>query len=200
MGRDIFRARVLLVCTSQKAQELFYRLLPDDKIASIKTASSCAEARSSLMQEGADICLINTPLPDGNGVQLASFAAKDCGAAVLLFIKKDGYDNAGAATGNAYVFVAEKPNSEHFFRQALSLLFTAKQKTWEEESKLSSLRDKLDEVKIVNRAKLVLIQYLKMDESTAHRYIEKQAMDRRVTRREVAESILSAYEYGFEWK
>jgi response regulator NasT len=32
-----------------------------------------------------------------------------------------------------------------------------------------------------------------MTESDAHRYIEKQAMDRCVTRREIAENILQTY-------
>ena len=42
----------------------------------------------------------------------------------------------------------------------------------------------------MDRAKCVLIEYLKMTESEAHRFIEKQAMDMRITKREVAERIL----------
>ena len=45
-----------------------------------------------------------------------------------------------------------------------------------------------------NRAKWLLIEELKMTEQEAHRYIEKQAMDRCVTRRAVAEQILSIYQ------
>ena len=36
---------------------------------------------------------------------------------------------------------------------------------------------KMDEIRIVNRAKWVLITQLKMDEAQAHHYIERQAMD-----------------------
>ena len=46
----------------------------------------------------------------------------------------------------------------------------------------------------MNRAKWLLIEELKMTEQEAHRYIEKQAMDRCVTRRAVAEQILSIYQ------
>ena len=49
------------------------------------------------------------------------------------------------------------------------------------------------EIRIVNRAKCLLIEQLKMTEEEAHRYIEKQAMDRCVTKRTVAENILSTY-------
>ena len=56
------------------------------------------------------------------------------------------------------------------------------------------LQSKIEEIRLVDRAKCMLIQYLSMTESQAHRYIEKQAMDRRVTRGEVARSILGLYD------
>ena len=55
-------------------------------------------------------------------------------------------------------------------------------------------QSKIEEIRLVDRAKCMLIQYLSMTESQAHRYIEKQAMDRRVTRGEVARSILGLYD------
>jgi response regulator NasT len=51
----------------------------------------------------------------------------------------------------------------------------------------------MEEIRIVNRAKWLLISELKMTEPQAHRYIEKQAMDRCVPRRTVAEEIIRIY-------
>ena len=42
----------------------------------------------------------------------------------------------------------------------------------------------------MNRAKRQLIESLKMAEEIAHRYIEKQAMDRCVSKKEIAEGFL----------
>lgn len=56
------------------------------------------------------------------------------------------------------------------------------------------LQKQIEEIRLVNRAKCVLIQYLSMTEPQAHRYIEKQAMDLRTPRREIAERILKTYE------
>ena len=53
---------------------------------------------------------------------------------------------------------------------------------------------KIEDIRIVDRAKLILISFMSMSEKEAHRYIEKQAMDLRVTRRAVAEGILKTYE------
>lgn len=57
-----------------------------------------------------------------------------------------------------------------------------------------ALHNKLSELRLVNRAKCVLIQYLGIGEAQAHRYMEKQAMDRRVSRTEIAREILKTYE------
>lgn len=58
----------------------------------------------------------------------------------------------------------------------------------------SSLQRKLDDTRLVNRAKLLLMSRLNMSEAEAHRYIEKSAMDGCRKRREVAESIIRTYE------
>ena len=55
------------------------------------------------------------------------------------------------------------------------------------------LTSRLDSVKTVNKAKWVLVEYLNMTEQKAHKYIEKQAMERRLTRMQVAEKILKTY-------
>ncbi len=46
------------------------------------------------------------------------------------------------------------------------------------------------EIRLINRAKWVLIEKQGMSEQDAHRYIEKQAMDRCVSKRIIAEEIL----------
>ena len=49
----------------------------------------------------------------------------------------------------------------------------------------------MEEIRIVNRAKWMLIDRLHLTEQEAHRMIEKRAMDRCVTRRVIAEEILA---------
>ena len=50
------------------------------------------------------------------------------------------------------------------------------------------------EIEEANRAKWHLIECLSMTETEAHRYIEKQAMDLRISKREVAENIIKTYQ------
>lgn len=56
------------------------------------------------------------------------------------------------------------------------------------------LKSKISDLKLIDRAKCTLVQYLNMSENDAHRFIEKQAMNRRLPKREIALEILKAYE------
>ena len=59
---------------------------------------------------------------------------------------------------------------------------------------LNASEEKIKEIRLVNRAKWLLIECLSMTEPEAHRYIEKQAMDLRISKREAAENIIRTYQ------
>ena len=52
------------------------------------------------------------------------------------------------------------------------------------------LKKRIEDIRVVDRAKCILISSMNMSEKEAHRYIEKRAMDMRISRRAVAEEIL----------
>ena len=91
------------------------------------------------------------------------------------------------------VFTLPKPITGTAMSQALKWMAAARERLRRMEKKTISIEEKMEEIRLVNRAKWMLIDNLKMTESDAHRYIEKQAMDLCVTRREVAEDIIKTY-------
>ena len=50
----------------------------------------------------------------------------------------------------------------------------------------------MQEIHLLNRAKWLLIEQRGMTEPEAHRFLEKQAMDRCVSKRRIAEELLGA--------
>lgn len=50
-----------------------------------------------------------------------------------------------------------------------------------------------DDSQMISRAKLCLMEYLKLTEPQAHRFIQKQSMDLRMPQRKVAEKIIAMY-------
>ena len=51
----------------------------------------------------------------------------------------------------------------------------------------------MEEIRLVNRAKWLLISQLNMTEPDAHHYLEKQAMDQCISKRQMAENIIGTY-------
>lgn len=61
--------------------------------------------------------------------------------------------------------------------------------------RLCTLKKKLDDEKVINRSKLILMEVLCMTEEQAHKYIERESMNNGVTRLETAFDILKTYDY-----
>ena len=60
-------------------------------------------------------------------------------------------------------------------------------------SQTTKLKVKMEEIKLVNRAKMLLMSHLNMTEPEAHRYLEKEAMDRGLKRTALSEEIIKTY-------
>ena len=61
------------------------------------------------------------------------------------------------------------------------------------EKKVGNTESKLDEIRIVNKAKWLLIDQKGLSEAEAHKYIEKSAMDSGITKRLAAQMIIDKY-------
>ena len=86
-----------------------------------------------------------------------------------------------------------KPFSQGMFSQAVGLLLASQAKVQRYRAENEKLRQKLEELRIVSRAKCLLVEYLHLNEEEAHKYLERLAMEERKTRRAVAEEILREY-------
>lgn len=185
---------VLLVGSSDKSRALLQALLPPELFDGATLCQCGDEARRFSAQTAYTLVVINTPLSDENGLDLALLLARQSSASVILLVKSDLADAVAARMEPRGVMVLAKPVAKTLFEQALRFarvmngrLDTLKQANEE-------LEQKLADVRLVDRAKCVLIQYLRMTEDQAHRHIEKQAMDTRQTKAAIARSILATYE------
>lgn len=185
---------VLLVTSSEKAAEFLKDLLPQRLYDPVTDATSAAEARRRILNTAFDLVVVNAPLSDEFGTEFCLDTSEDSHAGVLLLVPAEQAEAVGAKVSRSGVFVVAKPVSRALLEQTLRLLCTMRDRLRKYEKKNEVLREKMEEISVVNRAKWVLIDYLKMSETEAHRYIEKHAMDMRITKRAAAERIIRTYE------
>lgn len=184
---------VLIVTASERFTDSIMPLLPMTDYWPVQTASSVAEARRWLADTEFDIVLINTPLPDDFGMHLAIDICTGSGAGVLLLVKNDHYNEIYSKVVRYGVITLSKPTNRQMVAQNLRILCATRERIRQMQAKQASVEEKIKEIRLVNRAKWLLIECLNMTEAEAHRYIEKQAMDLRISRREAAENIIKTY-------
>ena len=184
---------VLVVSAAQKFNEAFAEMLPGSEYYPVRFVGNIAAARREMVNKTYDLVIINAPLPDDFGTRFAIDACSQSGTVVLLLAKSEIYDEVEAKLTCQGVFTLAKPTSALLLNQSLKWLVSARERLRRMEQKTASIEEKMEEIRIINRAKLLLMEQLKMTEKEAHRFIEKQAMDRCVTRITIAQSILSTY-------
>lgn len=147
-----------------------------------------------LLARSYDMVLINTPLPDDFGMHLAMDICTDSSAGVILFVKSDAFEDICEKVMEYGVVAISKPTSTVIVSQTLRTMCATCERLRRMESKQLSVEEKIEEIRLFNHAKWLLIEYLNMTEPDAHHYIEKQAMDLRITKREAAENIIKSYQ------
>ena len=186
--------KILIVSGSDSSLNSLSQLTAEVSELSSYTAKSAAKAIELFNKNDFDLVLINAPLPDQSGEELAENVAKNtCAGILFLLADKEPIEKAKTLE-DLGVFVLGKPINKTLFLQAMRLALSAAQRLQGLKCENQKLQSKIETTKLVERAKFTLITCLKMTEPEAHRYIEKQAMDLRLSRREIAENVLKIYE------
>lgn len=115
-------------------------------------------------------------------------------AGVVLITKSESMAETEKNLSGLGVAVVSLPVNVPLFSQSLHTAVIMGERLRAVKRENERLKCTIDDLKLVDRAKCALIQYLNMTEADAHRFIEKQAMNKRISKREVALEILKTYE------
>lgn len=184
---------VLVISAKENFNASLQSLLPESKYAPVQIVSSVSLAKRVLLERGFDFVFINTPLPDDFGTRFAIEISGNKGTVILLLVRNEVYEQVCDKVTEYGILTLPKPASKQMVAHTLNFMAGIRERLRKLEKKSLSMEEKMKEIRLINRAKWVLIDELKMSEADAHRYIEKQAMDRCVSRREIAEEIISTY-------
>ncbi|MBR1392966.1 MAG: ANTAR domain-containing protein [Ruminococcus sp.] len=183
--------KVLIVSAQPKFNMSLAELIGTRTYYEYELVQSVSNAKQTLGERPFDIVIINAPLPDDDGVRLAIDRSSGGSGAVLLLVRSEYYASIFEQVCPYGVYTLPKPSQKQMVTQAFDWLESSCERLRKLEKHSVSLEDKMAEIRLVNKAKWLLISREKMDEEQAHHYIEKLAMDRCVTKRVIAEEIIS---------
>ncbi|MDR0303444.1 MAG: ANTAR domain-containing protein [Chitinispirillales bacterium] len=184
----------LIVSDAEKSAVFFTEILKAASCENISVLHSAEKARRLIMERDFDLAIINVPLIDESGENLARHIASKNIAQVILVVQSEFFDEVSAITENDGILVVAKPVDKTIFWSVLKLAQSAQSRLKKMQIENGKLRQKIEDMRVIDRAKLILVSNLKMSEIEAHRFIGKQAMDVRSTRIEIAKGILKTYD------
>ncbi len=185
---------VLIVSSKQQAAAALETLLRAERFTSFETAASAAQTRRICSERDFGLIVINSPLSDEFGDALALDLLKNTSSGVMLAVKAENEAAADSKVAAFGAFVISKPLNRQLFSKAVRYMQAAQNRMNGIRRENVKLQKKIEEIRLINRAKYILMEYLSMTEQQAHRYLEKQAMDLRITKLEVAKNLLSTYD------
>ncbi len=185
---------ILIVSQSEQLNNFVKKVISDGRFSTIEIRKSAAQAAQELLNRHYDVVLVNAPLPDEFGTGFVMDICTRYTSGVLLITPGDVADDVTERVIDYGVVVLAKPMTNRALARNLRHLVAIQNKMQETEKKVLTLEDRIKEMRTVNQAKCLLIENEHMTEADAHRYLNKTAMDRCVSKKIVAEEIIERYE------
>jgi two-component system, response regulator PdtaR len=138
-----------------------------------------------------DLVILDVKMPVLDGIAAAeAIAGKRIAPVVMLtaFSQRELVERAREAGAMSYLV---KPFTQSDLVPAIEMAVSRFAEITQLESEVSDLTDRLETRKAVDRAKGILQEELSLSEAEAFRWIQKTAMDLRMSMRQVAEGVVS---------
>lgn len=181
--------KAIIVSQNDQAANMITHALKSTGYLNISRFSAVCEARRYIMSILADIIIIESPFND-DGADFAIFAAEKTESVVILLCGRNIADELADKLSAYNILVLSNTISKRTLSDGIQLLSTDTAVPLNIRESEEVMR-RIGDIRLINRAKSMLMKYLKFTEPQAHRYLEKQAMNNRCSRLDSAKKIIS---------
>ncbi len=155
----------------------------------VAEATNGVEAIALAKEHNPDLAILDVKMPELDGISAAEQIIEIAPVLMLTaFSQRELVERARDAGAMAYVV---KPFSISDLIPAIEIAISrhAQMKSLAEE--VADLHERLETRKIIDRAKGILMAALNLSEPAAFSWIQRAAMDRRISMKEVAQAVIS---------
>ncbi len=148
------------------------------------------EARRRVSERVYNIILVD--YAEGSGADFAIDASESL-STILLLTPQQLFEEVSYRVEGYGIITMPNPFDQFYFYNMIKAAIAVQYKVQVLSSQTTKLKVKMEEIKQVNRAKMLLMQNLSMTEQEAHRYLEKEAMDKGEKKIDLAQTIIKTY-------
>ena len=136
-----------------------------------------------------DLAILDVKMPVLDGISAAEKIIATSPVLMLTaFSQKDLVERARDAGAMAYVV---KPFTINDLVPAIEISISRHRQMKSLEAEVADLHERLETRKVIDRAKGILMKALNLSEPEAFSWIQRAAMDRRITMKEVSEAVIN---------
>ena len=183
---------VLLVSSSKNFTNGILSALTENNYE-VTLSDTIQRAKRILVENDFDIIIVNSPVIDDFGMDFVIDEAIRDISGIIMFVKPELESEVYYKTYEYGVLTLTKPTSKGILLQTMRLLCATIIKKEAMIEKPKDMKTRLEEIKIINTAKMLLIEHKHISEDEAHKYIEKRAMNLRKSKVKIASEIIEDY-------
>jgi two-component system, response regulator PdtaR len=164
--------------------------LTDNGFTVVGEAADGEAAVAMAREHRPDLVVMDVKMPLMDGITAAEILTKERIAPVVLltaFSQRELVERASEAGALAYVV---KPFTPNDLIPAIEIALSRSQQIAALEDEVADIAERLETRKVLDRAKGILNDTMGLTEPEAFRWIQKASMDRRLTMREVAQTVI----------
>ncbi|SHN62505.1 ANTAR domain-containing response regulator [Desulfitobacterium chlororespirans] len=184
---------VLIVCGKSEVAGSMESTLIKEGYHPVNCAHSANEARRQFFMVQPDLIIVSTPLPDEQGIDFVFDAYEKTSAGIIVMARPEQVSHMQDALESTGAMILPKPLNRLTLIQSARFALSVRSSMVQLRSERDNLKKRMDERKIIEQAKWLLVEKLNMSEPEAFRYIQKKAMDLRLPQLQVAEDIIKEY-------
>lgn len=184
---------VLVVCGKSEVAASMGSSLIKEGFYPVHCAHSANEARRQFFFTQPDLIVVSTPLPDEYGTDFIFDAYEMTSAGIVVIARPEQLIDLQGSLEKTGALILPKPINRLTLVQTARFALSVRNSMTELRNERDSLKKRMDERKVVEQAKWILVEKLNLSEPQAYRLIQKQAMDLRLPQIQVAEDIIKKY-------
>ncbi len=189
------RARILIAMAKDEQRNSLKLLLARGSYQVVAEAGDGSQALRLARSLDPDLVLADVDLPGVNCFELCRALNQDRRTPVLLVSQQAFlFPQLEERFKNFPICYVTRPLSEYNLFPAIESLFRCHKYIQGLEAEITDLQEKIETRKLVERAKGLLMEQLRVNEAEAYRRMQKQSMDKCLSMRKVAEAIILAYD------
>lgn len=184
---------VLIVCSKPELVKELRALMLQQGYSSAEYTLSASAARRKLDLFEPELILINAPLEDELGIEFVLDIADNTDAGIVILARHEHLEEMQYKLDKVGALILPKPIIKATLVQTARFAAHSRKSLRGLKQQNDDLEKKMQDRKVIDKAKWILVEKMNMTEPQAHRYIQKRAMDTRTSQIKVAEEIIQNF-------